>query len=74
MTKVMKKTHRWLSLFGLLMCLTTVLSKPAETSDETDYLLHKTLTALRGILEYFNSEYKNINLDAAIGTRIVEGK
>ena len=40
---------------------------------EAHNLLQQTLKALRGTLEFFKKEYKHVNLDAIIGTRIVEG-
>lgn len=63
--------------FVVLTCLIAqeVWSKPSTRElDNTDRLLQKTLTALKGTLEFFNGEYKNVNLDAAIGTRMVDGK
>jgi len=64
----------YLTVF-LSFALATVNSTPTNGGlEDVDNLLKKTLFALKGTLEFFNGEYKNINLDAAIGTRIVDGR
>lgn len=36
--------------------------------------LLRSISALRGILRYFANNYKEVNLDAVIGTRMVDGE
>ena len=40
----------------------------------TEETLKRTLDALDKGLDFMESEYKHVNLDAAIGTRVTEGK
>ncbi|WAQ96525.1 CP089-like protein, partial [Mya arenaria] len=48
---------------------------PKQVRDikEANNLLRKTLSALKGALNFFSRQYQNVNLDAVIGTRIVDG-
>ncbi|ESO87171.1 hypothetical protein LOTGIDRAFT_154673 [Lottia gigantea] len=45
-----------------------------RTDKNVDPYLRPTLRALRFALEFLENEHKNVNLDAIIGTRIVEGQ
>ncbi|XP_064627220.1 UPF0764 protein C16orf89 homolog [Lineus longissimus] len=54
----------------LLLTLLAARSSSGET--KTDVLLVKTLDALDHVLEYLMDQHRNINLDAVIGTRMVE--
>ena len=53
------------------MVVSISASSPLKESQE---LLQSTLKALHGTLEFFNKEYKNVNLDGVIGTRMVAGE
>lgn len=46
----------------------------ASVPNETSALLYETLASLKSALEFLYTEHKNINLDAVIGTRMVEGQ
>ncbi len=54
-------------LFGLAFCST------GSSGADNNYILWKTLSALQGGLNFLEQEYKRLNLDAVIGTRLVEG-
>lgn len=41
---------------------------------EAKKLLDLTLDSLKANLEFLDKEYRHVNLDAVIGTRIVDGK
>ncbi|KAK6170630.1 hypothetical protein SNE40_018980 [Patella caerulea] len=45
-----------------------------RTGNDTDPYLRPTLRALRAALQFLRREHRYINLDAVIGTRIVEGQ
>ena len=45
-----------------------------DTGNSTESQLGSALRALNSALNFFHQEYKNVNLDAIIGTRTVEGK
>ena len=57
----------------LLLILTSVLGCLSSNVDTTQ-LLWRTLTALDRGLQFLEEEYQRLNLDAIIGTRLVEGK
>ena len=61
---------------SILLFLTFVLFSQchASASNETSVLLHDALVSLKSALEFLYREHKTINLDAVIGTRMVEGK
>lgn len=62
-----------MSLFSFIFLFTLSFSN-ATISNETSVLLYETLASLKSALEFLYSEHQNINLDAVIGTRMVEGK
>ena len=53
------------------LCLGSTLT---EEIRQAHVLLKETLKGLKDTLIWFDSEYKNVNLDGIIGTRIVEGE
>lgn len=62
----------------ILICSLTYVIAGTEKSNLDDLktareLLRLTLVSLRGNLEFLNKESKNVNLDAIIGTRMVDG-
>jgi hypothetical protein len=54
--------------------LLMLLAARASAKSKTDALLTRTLDALDHVLDYLSEQHKNINLDAVIGTRMVECK
>ena len=66
-----------LTLFWIISCLMVIsisAASPVDDLKETQELLQLTLKAIRGILNFFDKDYKNVNLDAVIGTRMVAGE
>ncbi|XP_067672737.1 UPF0764 protein C16orf89 homolog [Haliotis asinina] len=65
--------------FAKAVCCLLLFGVPASTqakavvNNDTDVLLDRTLSALGATLAFFSKEYRSVNLDAIIGTRIVEG-
>ena len=59
----------------LLLCLIVVCygDKEEEVIVMTEKELKLTLEAIENGLDFIGKEYKNVNLDALIGTRMVEG-
>ena len=69
----MKLTSCW-TIFFTLYISHLVCSSPVSELEQSQKLLHLTLKALRGALDFFDREFKNVNLDAVVGTRIVAGE
>jgi len=64
----------WIGIFLLFLSISGVRSKIHENEfRESNTMLQKALTALKGALNFFTTQYKQVNLDAVIGTRMVEG-
>lgn len=64
-------------LGAYLGCLLISAVAPASlvsNSNDSLVLLTKTLDAIEFALNFFHQEHPNLNLDAVIGTRMVEGK
>ena len=63
-------------VFSLLLCLGSI--PPGQgvggTRKESLLMLNKVLDALSQALEFYEEEQTKINLDALIGTRLVDGK
>ena len=65
---------------AICVYLITVLLIPVacfsgiHTVRETEVTLDRVLTALESGLRFLGREYKRVNLDAVIGTRIVDGE
>lgn len=57
---------------GVLVVLVASLVGTHALS-HTETLLRDTLNAIDAALDFFDKESNNLNLDAVIGTRIVEG-
>ena len=55
-------------------CFFAVSVLGLSPGNETEVLLTKTLDALDAALTFFHHQHQNVNLDAVIGTRIVECK
>lgn len=57
-------------------CIHFIYSLPANSkpANETRYYVHKTLSALESALHFLDKDHMYVNLDAIIGTRIVDGK
>lgn len=51
----------------------TVQRTEVPTQNLTLGYLQRTLSALKGAMDFFRRQYDKVNLDAVIGTRIVEG-
>lgn len=65
------------NLGAYLGCLLISAVAPASlvsNSNDSLVLLTKTLDAIEFALNFFHQEHPNLNLDAVIGTRMVEGK
>ena len=66
-------------VYILFVCVLIILPSGHGSSldvyeiKEAHNLLQQTLKALKGTVDFFKKEYKHVNLDAIIGTRIVEG-
>ena len=64
-------------VYILFVCVLIILPRGNGSSldeiTEAHNLLQQTLKALKGTVDFFQKEYKHVNLDAIIGTRIVEG-
>ena len=69
----MKLTACW-TIFFTLYISRLACSSPVNELEQAQKLLQHTLKALRGALDFFNAEYKKVNLDAVVGTRIVAGE
>lgn len=69
------KTFTYL-IATLTICLSVIKTKSSQINDiaKANSLLHTTLTSLKQNLDFFNEEKENVNLDAIIGTRMVDGK
>lgn len=63
-----------LTIFCILIISSSVESSPKAELQEAQKLLRLTLKALQSTLEFFSKEYKNVNLDAVVGTRMVAGE
>ncbi|GFR74060.1 hypothetical protein ElyMa_003882400 [Elysia marginata] len=63
-----------LSSSEAISSLSHVQSQTSPPTNSTMDFLLRTLEGLDKSLRFFQSEFKNINLDAVIGTRIVQGK
>lgn len=63
-----------LSLLGAVVYLLIAPTQCFTPENEAHLLLAKTISALDAALMFFYREHKNVNLDAVIGTRMVEGK
>ena len=71
-----------LSFLGITLADTNVnnakhldnLTKPAADKLSIKDNIDVVLTTLEGAIKFFREEYENLNLDAIIGTRLVEGK
>ncbi|XP_061168076.1 UPF0764 protein C16orf89 homolog [Saccostrea echinata] len=61
-------------LTGILLVSVLSLAAHASNSNDSLVLLTKTLDAIEFALNYFHQEHPNLNLDAVIGTRMVEGQ
>ncbi|KAK3594879.1 hypothetical protein CHS0354_005956 [Potamilus streckersoni] len=61
---------------AILMLFSVPTDSAAAKSNQTkdQILFDKTVETLKKTLHFFNREYRNVNLDAIIGTRIVEGQ
>lgn len=73
----------WLPLALVGVMLMSMPSCPAraavsesgfESLNMTLTYLHRTVRALQGAMDFFKRYHTHINLDAVIGTRIVEGE
>jgi len=60
--------HSFIQAFALVIAA----SKPSAVN-ETDVLFSKTVSSIHSALRFFERNYKNVNLDSIIGTRILEG-
>lgn len=60
-----------LTIFCILIISSSVQSSPKAELQEAQNLLKLTLKALQSTLDFFSKEYKNVNLDAVVGTRMV---
>ena len=58
----------------VFITLAVLTKSEDELYTATEATLKRTLDALDSGLDFMESEYKHVNLDAAIGTRLVEGK
>jgi hypothetical protein len=60
----------------LTICFVVLKTKCHQTNEiaKAKDLLHKTLASLQKNLEFLNQQKKHVNLDAIIGTRMVDGK
>lgn len=68
------------------VAMLVLLSIPCAPANETEtpagllslnttlFYLMRTMTALKGTIDFFQRNHKMVNLDAVIGSRIVEGK
>ncbi len=56
-----------LFFFALISC--SIVNSDVDNTN----ILWKTLNALQRGLNFLEAEYKRLNLDAVIGTRLVEG-
>ncbi|XP_052789362.1 UPF0764 protein C16orf89 homolog [Mya arenaria] len=63
----------WILFTIPLFCSAALNPKQVRDIKEANNLLRKTLSALKGALNFFSRQYQNVNLDAVIGTRIVDG-
>ncbi|KAL4239489.1 hypothetical protein ACF0H5_000304 [Mactra antiquata] len=70
----MKTSLFWISLFSVIFCSTINGTKlKLQNIKEAKHLLGLTLNSLKSSLEFLNKEYNHVNLDAIIGTRLVDG-
>lgn len=67
---------RYLAAFFEWVLLISAVSSASLVSNANDslVLLTKTLDAIEFALNFFHQEHQNLNLDAVIGTRMIEGK
>lgn len=67
---------RYLAAFFEWVLLISAVSSASLVSNANDslVLLTKTLDAIEFALNFFHREHQNLNLDAVIGTRMIEGK
>jgi len=57
----------------VFLTLAVLIKSEDELYMATEATLKRTLDALDSGLDFMESEYKHVNLDAAIGTRLAEG-
>ena len=55
-------------------CTSSVASSPVAEFQDAQKWLQLTLKSLQDTLDFFSTEYQNVNLDAVIGTRMVAGE
>lgn len=67
---------RYLAVYFAWVLLVSAVSSASLVSNANDslVLLTKTLDAIEFALNFFHQEHQNLNLDAVIGTRMIEGK
>lgn len=67
---------RYLAAFFEWVLLISAVSSASLVSNANDslVLLTKTLDTIEFALNFFHQEHQNLNLDAVIGTRMIEGK
>ncbi len=63
-----------LNQYQCLLIIVTGIVCGTRTNAGTSAILWKTLTALGRGLQFFETEYEKLNLDAIIGTRLVDGE
>ncbi|XP_048733336.1 UPF0764 protein C16orf89 homolog [Ostrea edulis] len=61
-------------LTGVLLISTCIIASVVSNSNDSLVLLTKTLDAIEFAVDFFHQEHPNLNLDAVIGTRMVEGQ
>ncbi|KAH9487924.1 hypothetical protein Btru_068303 [Bulinus truncatus] len=69
----MARLHIFIVIFVGLLTRAAPSFLINEASYSTQEYLERTLNGLEKILDFFLREYKVVNLDAVIGSRIVEG-
>lgn len=67
---------RYLAVYFAWVLLISAVSSASLVSNANDslVLLTKTLDAIEFALNFFHQEHQNLNLDAVIGTRMIEGQ
>lgn len=64
----------WIVILTIVFTVTKTKCSKITDIAKAKNMLHLTLESLKKNLEFLNSEKENVNLDAIIGTRMVDGE
>lgn len=70
----MKTQTYWILFLTIYCSVIKIRSSAVNDLAKAKSLLHATLKSLKANLEFLDDEREHVNLDAIIGTRMVDGK